>query len=637
MIDDLRARLGAVGAILGIPVTVDEGSEWRIDGDRLHVGLDWYRQRGHPDREALGLTMLQLWQGIRGEREAPDRARRRRTLGRSMPFAEPLLEVVLRLQSMEELLAAMPGWRIAVMTAMQRSLPASWSELPRHVQWAALLIVLETEGAVPADLHPEVEEEFARLAEHASRSGVDPLRRVLAVDPSRSSLHRFERALALLLPPYERLLDLDRSERGLDIRAGVVTADADAVDAVLGASGGGDEGAGDDAGESLPGPVDTSGEAVEAAESDTEDRARSDDGRDSAEGADLFAAERAAFVAEVLPTPLPGGGSLVEAALEIANSSQPGRSDADSPRALSPDTRYPSGHSSARLREYRQTVDRLAPEIDRMRALWMRIIAERLAPRRAPGRRAEPEGEWLVDDALATAVAESFAGVSRPNAYRQREIRWRRTRRAGSTDYVLLIDRSASMTGPAARATADAVLIMLEGLSGAERDVQHAEILSGVAFGLDLRTALVFFDAEAHVIKPLSRGMNDETRAAVHRAILAPGGATNDAAALGEAARQLRVPQSGSVGSARATSDSPEGDGIERRRIVFVLSDGGTNDEAAAARAIRDLRRAGVTVHGVGIGSEEIVRRYAPTSTNIVDPRLLPEALHDLVERELPW
>src|SRR5690606_19736679 len=105
---------------------------------------------------------------------------------------------------------------------------------------------------------------------------------------------------------------------------------------------------------------------------------------------------------------------------------------------------------------------------------------------------------------------------ARPAAFLQREIRPRRRRRAGSTDYVLLVDRSASMQGRIAEAAADAALIMLEALAGVERDFAHAEQRVGIDLDLDIRTALVVFDAEPLVVKPLSHGLDDEVRRVMH-------------------------------------------------------------------------------------------------------------------------
>lgn len=633
----LRAQLGAVGSVLGVPLIVTDDAEWRLDEESpdngaLRMGLGWYAERGHREPEAVALAMLHLWEGVRAERAAPDRSRRRRTLGRVRPEADPLLGTVLRLQCAAELTVFMPGVRGPLATGLRRALPEALGELPRHLQWVALLIARwqDRSAAIPG-LDPEVRDEWLAVSELAGAEAEDGaegggLYRVLAPDPARSALRSFERALALLLPPYERLLALDVAGRG---------------PAALG--GRSAEGPEED-----PDPEHADADELFSASGDSapeegeSERARAGGSRDSAEGADLFAAEHAAFVGTILPTPMPAEGALFEAAIELAARAADPRRAGENAIAPVAGGAAAAAASAARtgLVAYRERADALAEPIERMREVWARIIVERVDRRPRMGRRAHPEGEELVTESLATAVADAAAGIARPSAYRRREARPRRIRRAGSTDYALLIDRSASMTGPAADAAADAALIMLEALAGVERDAAHAEARAGVPLELDIRTALIVFDGEAHVVKPLSGGLDDGARRALHAAIRAPRGATNDGAALAAAAEQF------GLGSAAGTAvdAGPRGgrgsarpsDGLERRRIAILISDGGSNDPTAASRELWRLRRAGVHVHAIGLGDDEIVDRYAPTSRRLDDPRGIAEALHRLVEDELP-
>ncbi|RGE19571.1 vWA domain-containing protein [Leucobacter sp. wl10] len=620
---EAREGLQAVGALLGVGVTVADDESWeltlRADArPELRVGLGWYTARGHGREEAVALAVLQLWESVRGARRAPDRARRARSVVAARPEIEPLVSAVLRLQAAAEVLAAMPGLRARLVAALERSLPGAVVEQPRHLQWVAALLRsgLGAGGAGAAELDPAVAEE--RRAVQALGAGrVDPLRRVLAPDPGRRPLERFERALALLLPPYERLLALDAQGRGLgeapdgaaaqEHEGGAATDDL----AVAGA------GAGAEAGTEDPGA-----EAGEAAPPGADDaRARSGEVRRTPEGSDLFAAEQAGFVSAYLATPLPAGGALVEALVGLdpeSEASRPRREDAR-------DTGRGAGvGGDTAVSDYRMRAAELAPAIERMREVWSSVIAERVARVRTMGRRAAPEGDALDPQALAVAVADARAGVQRPAAFLRRGTRPRRTRRAGSTDYALLVDRSASMQGRVAEAAADAALVMLEALAGAERDIAHAEERHGIELDLDIRTALLLYDAQLELVKPLSRGLDDAVRLRMVAGIRSPRGSTNDGAALRAAAEQLGV-----LGEAA-------GDGRERRRIVILVSDGGSNDEAAAARELRRLRAAGVGVHGIGIGSDEIVRRYAPSSRRVDDPRDIAEAIQRLVESELP-
>ncbi|MFC7765184.1 hypothetical protein [Leucobacter soli] len=412
--------------------------------------------------------------------------------------------------------------------------------------------------------------EWRALAEQfgSSTRVPDPLRRVLAPDPAYTPLQRFARALALLLPPYERLLDLDARERGLtDERRGSADVEEDATGESglgLGADAGPDsddaaDGPGDQPGADDTGAEETGAEESGSADDSTpaageSDRARTGEGRDTAEGADLFAAEHAAFVEKILATPMPAEGAMLDAVMDPAE--MPDGNPRSDPNALAPGTAAVAAGRTA-LATYRERADALAAPIERMREVWARVIAERVARHPRMGRSAEPEGDELARESLADAVAESLAGAVRPNAYRRREALPRRARRAGSTDYVLLIDRSASMSGRPAECAADAALIMLEALAGVERDVAHAEARARTSLELDIRTALIVFDAEAHVVKPLSGGVDDAVRRALHAAIRAPRGATNDAAALAAAAGQLGIGRGRPL--PRATASSGDG------------------------------------------------------------------------------
>ncbi|WP_336651068.1 MULTISPECIES: vWA domain-containing protein [unclassified Leucobacter] len=614
-----RERLRAVGALIGVPIIVTDDEIWELDDSALRVGLGWYASRGHGHEEAVALALLQLWESVHGERRAPERARRGRSIIAAHPFAEPLVAAVIRLQAVSELLTALPGLRDRLAAAIVRSLPGSLAEQPRHLQWVALLLAAGTGAARLAGLAPEVVAEWDTLV-HASRDG-DALRRVLAPDPSRAPLERFERALALLLPPYERLLARDAQERGLG--DGPRGAEAEHHEGGAASDDFGAAGAGGDAEQQATDDGPAEGETEAPGE---DERARAGEGRQAAEGADLFAAEQAGFVTAMLATPLPAEGALLEAMAlpPLEATPQPGDEQRDIGGGSAD-----GGGGSARA-DYRDRVAELADAIERMRAVWAQVIAERIAQLRGIGRRPVPEGEMLAPDALARAVAEARAGVARPAAFLRRETRPRRRRRAGSTDYVLLVDRSASMQGRVADAAADAALIMLEALAGVERDIAHAEQQAGVEFDLDIRTALVVFDGEPVLVKPLSRGLDDGVRRRMHTEIRSPRGSTNDGAALRLAAQQLGIVPGAAGVSGTA---GPLGDGVERRRVVLLVSDGGSNDPAAAAGELRRLRNAGAEVHGIGIGSDEVVRRYAPSSRRIDDPAGIAEAIQQLVER----
>ncbi|UOR03479.1 VWA domain-containing protein [Leucobacter allii] len=620
-----EAALRAVGGLLGVPVHVVEDAVWRIDDDGLTVGLGWYTARGHAPAEATALAMLALWENVREERIAPERRRRAASLVSRDPAAGPLVRAVLRLQASAALLAAFPALRRPLAAAAERALPADVSAEPRHLQWIIALLRAGSGARAPQRPDASVAEELRALG--AIAPGVDVLRRVLAPDPGRAPLARLERALAVLLPPYARLLAADTAEHRAVPGAGggpAEGADADPDPAPDGNGGGASADA-----ETGAGAAEAPAPASESAGDPEAEPARPGEGRASAEGADLFAAEAAGSVQRFLETPLPAAvaASLV-APPDARTETDPGRRETPaSPAAGAGD----GGARGGAAGEYRRRAAELAEAIERMRRVWERVISERTGAVHALGRRPAAEGELLGLEHLVPAVVEARAGAPRPAAYLRREHRRRRRERPGSTDYALLVDRSASMRGAAARAAADAALVMLEALAGVARDVAAAEDRTGLDLDLDIRTALIVFDAAPVIVKPLSAGLDDAARRRMFAEIGDARGSTDDGAALATAAAVLGV-GAGERGPGPGAGSA----GRTRRRVLLLVGDGGTSDPGAAAREAAGLRAAGVELHAIGIGSDDLAVRYAPDGVRLDDPRGIAAVLEARIADGLP-
>jgi hypothetical protein len=604
-------HLHAIGSVLGVTVTVSDGDEWLLDEHGLRVGLNWYLQRGHGGREAAALAALQLWEGPLEPRRAPDRARRWQALAQVRPHLISLLGAVRRAQAMGELLAAMPGLRAPLQAAVFRGLPRDLGTLPRHLQWASLVLA----QAVPQSDEIAIEDsavaaEWQAVLAASSESGslFHTLDRVLAPRTDVAPLRRFERALTLVLPAYERLLALDTLDFGSQA---TVLGGSDRADLSLHAD------------EALGSEDFALGCDEQSAEPDTDDSQPADnDSQGTPDPDQLFEAERDQFAQTVLATPISDASALFAGDAEATPFDT---QQIESEKELAGGAGAGRPASGVSLAEYRSRAQQLAAAIDRTRAIWRAVIAERIAPRRVHSRMPQAEGDELVAEALAAVVAQTLAGVPEPAAFRRREVKPRLTRSAGSTDYVLMIDRSASMTGAVADAAADAALVMVEALAAAERDIAHAERSAGIDLELDIRSCLIVFSSDATVVKPLSRGLDDATRRSLYSEVRSPAGSTNDAAALRAAGEQLGI----------GAQASHPADGLARRRIAILVGDGGTNDAPAAARELQRLRAAGVSVHGVGIGTADLATRYAPQGASIASASELPKVLARIIEHEL--
>ncbi|MFC5338331.1 vWA domain-containing protein [Leucobacter denitrificans] len=610
----LRGTIMAASAVLGVPVHLVEGDRWKVEDGAVSVGLDRLIANRDSDAAAARVLLL-IWESVREVRVAKLRRMRRLALARQNPDHEPVLATIDRLFAVRELTAAMPHLREPLARVIYADLPGNVGELNRNLQWLCALLAITADARASRRYIEacslEVEEELSRLQKTGgATAAAQVLRLALAPDGSRAHLQRFERAYALIVPPFERLMKIDRARTGIEpgSREGVASPEQSV------ATEGSDAGVAFDADNAEPGDAN-----AEASNDESEESARAGDKRDSAEGSDLFVAEQAGFVASVLDTPLPAGGAWADEVLPD-DLSATGASET-APTTLPSGPSHSGGSAATSLAIYREQVRELSPHIERLREVWQIVISERIGARNVLSRVPNPEGEVLDKSSLVRIVAEVTAGVKRPNAYLSRHRDLRRTKREGSTDYILLIDRSASMLGAPAEAAADAALIMLESLAAVERDIAAEERALDIDLELALRTALIVYDTEATVVKPLSGALDDHTRRRMHAEIRAPRGSTNDSVALEAAARELRI----GVGREHLSV------GVERRRVVILVSDGGTDDSARAHTRLLNLRAAGVKVFGIGIRTGDLVTRFAPDGMQLDDANALPAVIEDLI------
>lgn len=623
--EQLRGAIASAASLAGVRVELVEGEAWSVEHSVVRIGVDSF-EAGASSDEVAARVLLIVWESVREVRVAPLRRSRRKALAAQHPELEPALALIDRLLSAAEILVALPGMRASLAHVLLTDVQGlgAIGERPRHLQWLACVLLLTAWRWIPGapaetellgELAPEVVTEVRRLARIGGDGveGAGVVQLAIVHDAQRTPLQRFERAYGLLVPPYVRLLASDVAERGLSAPGTRSGAD-DSVTGEVDAAGTAGGGSADDA---QPG-----GDADDAASDGASEQAREGDQQEAAEGADLFAAEQAGFVQTVLSTPLPADGAW-EANVDLPEiEAVAGENDPPS----APRGGGPSGQSlparPTELTEYRARVHEHEASIAAVREVWRSIIAERIGERRSLARIPEPWGETLDRGSLAQIIAEATAGVERPRAFVSLQRYPRRTRRSGSTDYVLLIDRSASMRGAPAESAATAAMVMLESLAGVARDIHAEEQSLGIDLDLALRTALIVFDTTPLVVKPLAGALDDSARRRVHAEIRSPRGSTNDAAALRMAASELGIDHAREV---------QNGAGVERRRVVIFVSDGGTDDGGRAAQELGALRRAGVAVFGIGIRTSDVAHRFAPNGIRLDDPAALAPELERLI------
>lgn len=598
----------AAARLLGIPIHISDDDEWQIHDGVITVGLGFYDT--HSPARSLDLfaltaaVLLDLWVGARLPQTARVRTKMRISLGSERPELEPLLMTIDRVQAGGELLTAFPGYWQGLADSMRSRFGRDLREAPESAQFLGALLLTAFAPDSKFRVAPAVRNLITDIGSETLNLALTPLH---PADPDRT----FKRILAVTLSQFESFL----TEQGIGLTTAGLGDDASGVseDNDFDFGSGSAPSDSEDATESDS--VDTDeGDAGEMAE---QERARRSGERDTAEGADLFEAEQAADVSAMLDTPMPLTGTSAFNIDDWETKYAPDTSSSDTEEMFSGSR----AETRVSLNRYRTRMKRYSGLIEEVREVWRLIVAERATPTRGLSRVPYSEGEILLTTALPGALAEALAGTPRPRAYANRKYFVREREESGNTDFVLLIDRSGSMR-TAAPAAADAAMVMIEALAAVSRDIEETEAALRTDLDISFRTALIVFDAEVTVVKPLAAQMNDASRAQLFYETLTTGGGTNDASALDEAARQLGISRGASTYGA-----------TPRNRVVIMVSDGGSSDLSAARTALRSLTSRGVTVYGIGIGTDTVATRYAPHGRRVDDPVDIVRVLEELITK----
>jgi hypothetical protein len=213
-------------------------------------------------------------------------------------------------------------------------------------------------------------------------------------------------------------------------------------------------------------------------------------------------------------------------------------------------------------------------------------------------------------------VTDIKSGVQEPAAFLDYTERKRSTETTGNADYYFVVDASSSMAegdGDKAKAAAATSMIFLEGLSAMQADVEREEMESGVSLDLMIRSAVYVFGANTGCLKPLSPSLDAKQRMDTYAAVSRPAGGTPDFVAL------------------QAIADEHRED-ANRKRVIIVTSDGGSDNKEEATNVLNRLRAQPNTfIFGISIGSDAAVELYKPHSQRVDDPRRLPDTMQRLI------
>jgi len=284
------------------------------------------------------------------------------------------------------------------------------------------------------------------------------------------------------------------------------------------------------------------------------------------------------------------------------------------------------------LQKYRKIVKELEkivnPEtnvgvIDELKRLFSRIISKRLKKAQAP-RYPVDEGDELVDP--AQLVADVKSGNFQPKVWEDTEIKEKRGDQFGEVEITLVCDRSYTMTEgqKAIEQQKSAVLIMEVLKSFAE--LCNEEKMN-VSQPLEIRSEIYGFGAgeDKTPMKKMSAELGEAERVNVLKKLGHLPGSTTDFNCLEAIAEGVTKEIKNKIR-----------DGM-LKKIVIVLTDGGSDDSIRVQGVLKGLQEDGVIVIGLGITEKgkPVLSTYAPNAMVVEDVSKMTFVVGKLLEKHL--
>lgn len=254
--------------------------------------------------------------------------------------------------------------------------------------------------------------------------------------------------------------------------------------------------------------------------------------------------------------------------------------------------------------------------------LFKRIVKERLAIKRKP-KQPLRDGDWITRPADAVVAART--GDTEPAIWGKNDRRTHKEKKFDSFEISIIADRSGSMAGEKAVQQRLAIGLLLEALN------EFNEILQAQKFELDdeleVKTEVYSFGSQSEnmQLKELSGDLSEKDRVRIYKTLQSTPGSTQDYWPL----QQILASLDQSVVEQYKSG--------EKRKIVVVLSDGGSDDGNAVKEALGRLRENGVVVVGVGVteSGRAVENLYAPEGQVCKVATDLPKTLADLLQKYL--
>lgn len=270
---------------------------------------------------------------------------------------------------------------------------------------------------------------------------------------------------------------------------------------------------------------------------------------------------------------------------------------------------------------YRNEYQEIAPLIKELREVFKKIISRRLKERMRFSPQLEKEGEEIEEGSLAEAYVESKAG-GEVRAFRDVERKKREEVGYGMLDMTLANDLSGSMEGTKLVMDRKSKLLFMESLADFQKEIEEAEFENGVSLGLEIRTETrAFGDFGDTELKKLGPRLDEKERISVWKKLHQAGGGTPDYLSLEEVLKSINADYEKELRDKK------------RRKVVVVLSDGESQDEARVQQALKELRDKGVIVFALGMteSGQAVKDTYRPDAEVITDINKLPEAVQKII------
>ncbi|MBI5153424.1 MAG: VWA domain-containing protein [Parcubacteria group bacterium] len=307
----------------------------------------------------------------------------------------------------------------------------------------------------------------------------------------------------------------------------------------------------------------------------------------------------------------------------------------NSPESIDQDYAEKLGVEKKDLQEYRRIVEALQtivhPEtnvgiIEELKNLFSRIIAKRLKEKLAPQYPVE-EGDELVDP--AQLVSDVKSGNLRPKVWEDTEIKEKKGDRFGEVEITLICDRSSSMNeggGQKAVEQRNVAVLMMEVLK------DFAELCDeekrNVDTPLEVKSEVYSFagsEEDRTPLKKMGKELGEAERIHVLKKLFDLPGSTTDFNCLEAISEGLNNETKEKIATG------------ELKKIVFVLTDGGSDSASRVQQVLKQLRGSGIVVVGIGLteAGRSAVTTYAPDAQVVYTMSDLPIVLGELLKEHL--